>query len=141
MPSRANPKAVWSGDGHIGYSRGGFAHIARTDAGSTFDNVTIELLHPQGDVHNLCQRIVDADLGPCSKTDTGSRGYIDEPLFETQEFRVETVTLKSRARFVQRIPSGCLYVSLDFAELQDGAGKPAIKLQPGDGFWVPPPAS
>jgi hypothetical protein len=78
-----------SGDGQIGYSRGGFAHIARTDAGSTFDNVI----------------------------------------------------LQSRARFVQRIPSGCLYVSLDFAELQDGAGKPAIKLQPGDGFWVPPPAS
>src|SRR5229473_7745991 len=106
-------------DGQVAYSRGGFAHIARTDAGSTFDNVTIELLHPQGDVRNLCRKIVDGELGPCSKTDTGSRGYADEPLFETQEFRVDAVTLQSRASFVHRVPSGCLYVSLDSAELQD----------------------
>src|SRR6266849_2101275 len=67
-------------DGQLGYSPGHFAHIARTDAGSSFDNVTIELLRPQGDVHNLCQKIVEGDLGPCSKMDTGGRGYIDEPL-------------------------------------------------------------
>ncbi len=124
-------------DGQVAYSRGGFAHIARTDAGSTFDNVTIELLHPQGDVRNLCRKIVDGELGPCSKTDTGSRGYADEPLFETQEFRVDAVTLQSRASFVHRVPSGCLYVSLDSAELQDAPGRPVIKVQPGDRFWVP----
>jgi len=33
----------------VGYSPGHFGHIARTDAGSTFDNVTIELLKPQGE--------------------------------------------------------------------------------------------
>jgi hypothetical protein len=124
-------------DGQLGYSPGHFAHIARTDAGSTFDNVTVELLHPQGDVRNLCGKIVDGDLGPCSKTDTGSRGYMDEPLFETQEFRVNVVTLQSTAKFVHRVPSGCLYVSLDSSELQEDPGKPAIKLQPGDRFWVP----
>jgi hypothetical protein len=124
-------------DGQVGYSRGGFAHIARTDAGSPFDNVTIELLHPQGEVHNLCRKIVEGDLGPCSKTDTGSSGYTDEPLLETREFGVGLVTLQPGAKLVQRVQSGCLYVSLDSAELQDAPGKPAIKLQPGDRFWVP----
>jgi hypothetical protein len=124
-------------DGQLGYSSGHFAHIARTDAGGTFDNVTIELLHTQGEVHNLCRKIVEGDLGPCSKTDTGSGGYTDEPLLETQEFRVDLVTLQSKAKFVQRIRSGCLYVSLDSSELQDAPGKPSIKLQAGDRFWVP----
>ncbi len=124
-------------DGQLGYSPGHFAHIARTDAGSTFDNVTIELLHPQGDVHNLCRKIIEGDLGPCSKTDTGPHGYIDEPLLETQELHVDSVTLQPKARFIQRIQAGCLYVSLDSSELKDDPGKPAIKLQPGDRFWVP----
>ena len=124
-------------DGQLGYSPGHFAHIARTDAGTPFDNVTIELLHPQGDVRNLCQKIVKGDLGPCFQTDTGSRGYMNEPLFETREFRVDVVTLQSKARFVHRVSSGCLYVSLDATELEDAPGKPAIKLRPGDRFWVP----
>jgi hypothetical protein len=124
-------------DGQVGYSPGHFAHIARTDAGTTFDNVTIELLHPQGEVHNLCRKIVEGDLGPCSKTDTGSSGYASEPLLETQEFRVDLITLRAKAKFAQRIPLGCLYVSLDSSELQDAPGKPAIKLEPGDRFWVP----
>jgi len=124
-------------DGQLGYSPGHFAHIARTDAGTSFDNVTIELLHPQGGVHNLCRKIIEGDLGQCSKTDTGPRGYIDEPLLETEELRVNSVTLQPKARFIQRIQSGCLYVSLDSSELQDDPGKPAIKLQPGDRFWVP----
>jgi hypothetical protein len=45
-------------DDQVGYSPGHFAHIARTDAGSTFDNVTIELLKPQGEPRNLCAQII-----------------------------------------------------------------------------------
>ena len=45
-------------DGQVGYSRGGFAHIARTDSGIVFNNVTIELLKPQGEPQNLCAKIV-----------------------------------------------------------------------------------
>jgi hypothetical protein len=124
-------------DGQVGYSPGHLAHIARNESGAPFNNVTIELLRPQGDLHNLCRMIVQGDLGPCSKKDTGPGGYIDESLFETQELRVDFVTLQPRAKFVHRVPLGCLYVSLDSAELQDAPGKPAIKLQPGDRFWVP----
>src|SRR5713101_6915485 len=52
-------------DGRVGYSPGHFAHIARTDAGLDFNNVTIELLKPQGEVHNLCEKIVEGELGEC----------------------------------------------------------------------------
>src|SRR5467141_1479059 len=53
-------------DGQLGYSPGHFAHIARTDAGSTFDNVTIELLHPQGEPKNLCDKVVDGPVLSCT---------------------------------------------------------------------------
>ncbi len=124
-------------DGQLGYSPGHFAHIARNDSDIPFNNVTIELLHPQGEVRNLCQKIAEGDLGPCSKMNTGSGGNTDESLLETREFRVDLITLQSKAKFAHRISSGCLYVSIDSSELQDSPGKPAIKLQPGDRFWVP----
>jgi quercetin dioxygenase-like cupin family protein len=124
-------------DGETHFTHGGFAHVARNLSDKPFRNVTIELLHPQDDAHNLCQMIVPGELGPCSKKDVGTPGYIDEPLFETQEVRAELISLQPRAKFVQRVPFGCLYVALDSAELQDAPGKPALKLQPGDRFWVP----
>src|ERR1700693_1510287 len=52
-------------DGQGGYSRGGFAHIVRTDSGLVFNNVPIELLHPQGEPRNLCIKVIDAPLGTC----------------------------------------------------------------------------
>ena len=136
VQGRAEARIVMA-DGQVGYSPGHFAHIARNDSDIPFNNVTVELLRPQGDVHNLCRKITEGDLGQCSKTDTGARGYTNESLLETQEFRVDVVTLQSKARFVHRVSSGCLYVSLDATELEDAPGKPAIKLQPGDRFWVP----
>src|SRR6266446_2710776 len=35
-------------DGQVGYSDGGFAHVARTDSGLILNNIIIELLKPQG---------------------------------------------------------------------------------------------
>jgi hypothetical protein len=124
-------------DGETHFTRGGFAHIARNLSDKPFRNVTIELLRPQGDVNNLCRMIAPGDLGLCSKTDTGPRGYIDEPLFKTQGMSVDLISLRPKAKFVHRVPLGCLYLALDSAELQDAPGKPAIKLQAGDRFWVP----
>jgi hypothetical protein len=124
-------------DGQLGYSPGHFAHIARNESDAPFNNVTIELLKPQGEPHNLCQKVVPGELGQCFKEDTGPLGYASEPLFETQEFRAELITLQPGAKFLQKIPTGCLYVALDSAELQDAPGKPAVKLEPGDRFWVP----
>src|SRR6266478_7637620 len=41
-------------DGQLGYSLGHFAHIARNQSDAPFNNVTIELLKPQGEVQNIC---------------------------------------------------------------------------------------
>src|SRR5712664_4855951 len=45
-------------DGETHYSPGHFAHIARTDSGMPFQNVTIELVRPQGTTKNLCKDVL-----------------------------------------------------------------------------------
>jgi hypothetical protein len=87
-------------DGQLGYSRGGFAHIARTDAGTPFDNVTVELLHPQGDPHNLCGQVF-AGLPAASCSDpsfAAKAAYGIQSEFEDAEIRVDRVRLAARSK-------------------------------------------
>ena len=53
-------------DGQLGYSRGGFSHIIRTENDTPFYNLTIELLHPQGEMHSDCAKVVNGPLEGCS---------------------------------------------------------------------------
>src|SRR3954471_24808549 len=46
---------IKSADRSIHYTPGHFAHVARNPGGAPFDNITIELLRPQTNVHNLCE--------------------------------------------------------------------------------------
>src|SRR5277367_861433 len=82
-------------DGQVGYSRGNFAHMVRSDAGMPFNNVTIELLHPQGEPHNLCEKIVPGDVGACDFLREDANAPIaTRALFETEEARVYAVTVR-----------------------------------------------
>jgi hypothetical protein len=45
-------------DGETHYSPGHFAHIARTDSGVAFHNITIELIRTQGTPTNLCKEVL-----------------------------------------------------------------------------------
>jgi quercetin dioxygenase-like cupin family protein len=82
-------------DGQVGYSPGHFAHIARTDAGSTFDNVTIELLHPQGEPRNDCEKIIPGEVGSCDLSHAAPSGpIVIRPLMETDEVDVESFDIK-----------------------------------------------
>jgi hypothetical protein len=127
-------------DGQVGYSRGHFAHIARTDAGSTFDNVTIELLKPQGEPQNLCEQILSgAAVGPCQKMSVDNKnGYSIVPQLQTGEMKVDLVILGPRARTIGTVPlSGTLLVGLNDSKirfnLQDGQTK---TLHGGEVIWL-----
>jgi len=123
-------------DGEVHFTRGGFAHVARNQADTPFRNVTIELLHPQDHLQNLCKSVAPGDPGPCEKNGKDTDGYVEEPWFETNEFRVEFLELRPNAKLVERIPSGCLYVALDEGQLQDEPGKPSADGQAGNTLWL-----
>jgi hypothetical protein len=129
-------------DGQLGYSLGHFAHIARTDAGSTFDNVTIELLHPQGELHNLCAQIIQGvSSRGCDKTSglaAGGRGFSVEPQWESEEINLDLLRLGPQTNSPKlRLQSNSLLVVLNESEVQvDINGKSMKPLKSGEVIWI-----
>lgn len=123
-------------DGELHFLRGGFAHVARNLSDAPFRNITIEFLHAQGEVRNLCEKIIEAPLGECQKFNGGT--VSSEPWFETDELRVDFAQLGPKANFGGTARIDNLLVALDQAELEvDSPGKPAVRLVSGDVLWLP----
>ena len=59
-------------DGEVHYTPGHFAHVARTDAGMAFHNITIELLHEQGAAKNLCKDVIAGQPTDCPKQEVAA---------------------------------------------------------------------
>ncbi len=136
-------------DGQVGYSRGGFAHIARTDAGSSFNNVTIELLHPQGEPHNLCEKIISGPLNDCPNSDVNKlssdsplrapvRAIAMKRLFETNEIQLKSFSIALRENYSESSPQPArLLIVEDNSELQvDLPGEPSKSLRSGEVLWL-----
>src|SRR5712672_500950 len=127
-------------DGQVGYSLGHFAHIARTDAGSTFDNVTIELLKPQGEPRNLCEQVLpNAAAGPCQKMSVNNKyRYSVVPQLQTDELSVNLFILGPKARMIATAPPpGMMLVELDDSNLRLGLQGIQIKtLHVGEVTWL-----
>jgi len=135
-------------DGQVGYSPGHFAHIARTDAGGTFDNVTVELLHPQGEVHNLCDRVVDGPVLACPGEVRGQPP--DSPLralpklgigprraFETDEISVASYSLSLVGTYNEDSQNSRLLVAENGPQLHvEIAGESAKSLSNGETVWL-----
>jgi len=135
-------------DGQLGYSRGGFAHVARTDAGSSFNNVTIELLHPQGEPKNLCDKVVDGPVVTCTGEVKGlppnsplrvlpKLGIGPRRSFETDEIAVGSYSLSLVGTYNEDSKSPRLIVAEDGPQLHvEIAGEPAKSLSNGETVWV-----
>ncbi len=127
-------------DGQLGYSPGHFAHIARNESGAPFNNVTIELLKPQGEPHNLCAQIVTGGAAaPCGITPADKeKSYFIEPQFETAEITVDQIQMRPNAGKVGIVPhTETLLVALNESEIQfDVEGQPTKALGPGEVMWL-----
>ena len=135
-------------DGQLGYSRGHFAHIARTDAGLVFNNVTIELLRPQGEPKNLCDKVVDGPALTCTGEVKGLPA--DSPLrvlpklgigprrsFETDEIAVASYSLSLVGTYNEDSKSSRLFVAEDGPQLHvEIAGESARSLSNGETVWL-----
>lgn len=136
---------VMQADGETHYSPGGFAHLVRTDAGVPFKNVTMELLHPQGAVHNLCKPVAAGPAGACPEQAAAGKNSSAEisgdqiPYFETDELHVDLVKVAGERDFVEAAPkTGALLVALAGANLNVSLGGEHISfLHDGDAVWLP----
>jgi len=140
-------------DGQVIYSPGGFAHVARTNSGSAFRNVTVELVKPQGTVRNLCKQVVVGPLacpreqqqqasasGAAPKSKPGA-GDADDvvPYFETDEVRVDVVTVSMQREYVNESPKeNALLVAMTNSNMSaEVGGHNASFLHSGDILWMP----
>ncbi len=127
-------------DGQVGYSRGGFAHIARTDAGIPFNNVTIELLKPQGEPRNTCAEVVPgASEYHCDSSATRRGRFLDTvPQFATDEIGVDMTRVSHESHETTITPSvGTLLVLVSGSGIQtEVKGKPEETLAVGNVMWL-----
>jgi hypothetical protein len=132
-------------DGATRYSLGGFAHIARTDAGVPFHNITVELAHPQASPHNLPEKGKDRPLGSCPQSDADARRNEQVPFaqtllcFESSEVSMELVTIEGGKDYSQlSSETAALLVAMSNANLDVSlGGEHAAFLHTGDVLWLP----
>ena len=124
-------------DGQLNYSKGGFAHVVRTDAGTPFKNFTVELLHPQGTPRNRCVKVIDAPLD--CPVEAAGNPVVETPAFETDEVLIQAGALP-QGRFynagISQMPR--LFLVLSDSELSvEARGAKAQKLHGGELYWLP----
>lgn len=126
-------------DGEVHFSRGGFVHVVRNESDEPFRNVTIELLQPQGEAHNLCEQVAAGQALTCTPTSepgTNGAGHTDRPLFETDETRVILTEVAPGGRVLIRDSRWEeLIVAVDNAQMNEPGGHNTA-LHPGDILWI-----
>lgn len=135
-------------DGETHFTRGGFAHVARNLSDKPFRNVTIEVLKPQGEPHNLCEKVIDGPLAGCSSDFSKlppnspiialAQAMRQTRLFETDEILMTSfsIALKENYSETGSRPAQLLIVG-DKSELQvQRPGEPSMTLHAGDLLWL-----
>lgn len=132
-------------DGATRYSPGGFAHIARTDAGILFHNITVELVHPQASPRNLGDNGADRPQGSCPQSSADAKQNVQVPFeqlagcFETDEIRMDVVTIEGGRDYQEAAPrTATLLIALSNANLEVSlGGEHAAFLHEDDVLWLP----
>ncbi len=132
-------------DGATRYSPGGFAHIARTDAGILFHNITVELAHSQTSPHNLGDNANDRPLGSCPQSNADTKQHEQVPFeqmagcFETDEVRMDMVTIQGGKVYEEAAPrAGTLLIAMSNSSLEVSlGGEHAAFLHEADVLWLP----
>jgi len=132
-------------DGAVRYSPGGFALVTRTEAGIPLHNITVELLRPQTEARNICEKVIDGPLGTCPELqgDPPKSGMppfeFILPYFETSETHVEMVQVGGGKEFLEAATAApALLIALSQANLEASlGGEHAAFLHAGDVLWLP----
>ncbi len=124
-------------DGQVGFS-GPTVHVA-TALGMPFNNVTIELLHPQGQPENLCNQVVAAaPTAECTKFAVSgkTRSAVVEPQLRTPETEVQLVKFEGE-RCDMALEPQSLLIGLDDPGIQISRGDASAQtLRTGEVLWI-----
>lgn len=126
-------------DGQVSFSKGGFAHLVRTETDASFRNLTIELLKPQAAARNRCVKVIADGALDCPPAASSPLDAATTPVIETDEalVRAGAISFQMRIAGAEALPARLLAV-LDGSELNvEILGQPAKKLKGGEAAWLP----
>lgn len=126
-------------DGQVSYSKGGFAHLVRTETDAPFRNFTIELLKPQANPRNRCVKVLADGALDCPQAAATPLDKATTLVFETDEvaLRAGAVTSKLEIGGVGAQPARLVAV-LEGSEMKvEISGQSARILKGGEVAWVP----
>jgi len=135
-------------DGETHFTRSGFAHIARNLSDAPFRNVTIELLKPQDNPRNGCERVVDGPVRNCApdfgklRADSPLRtlpglGVIPRGIFQTDEIEISSYSLSLVGDYNENSSGSRLLVAEDGPTVNVGIeGESTKALQSGEAVWI-----
>jgi hypothetical protein len=125
-------------DGQITYSKGGFDHLVRTDAGSSFHNFTVEFLKPQGAARNRCAKVVADSPLDCSPAAATPLDAATTAAFETDEVAVRSGEVASFLRIAGADTKPArLLLALEGAQIGvEVPGQPVKTLHTGEAAWL-----
>jgi hypothetical protein len=129
-------------DAQISYSKGGFAHVVRTETDTRFYNFTVELLKPQANPRNRCVKVLPDGPLDCP-VEAAGKPAAGMPAFETDEVLVQVGGLPAGPSFrLDAAPTPRLVLILEDSQvsIEERGGKPR-KLHGGEAYWFPSGAS
>lgn len=133
-------------DGTTRYTPGGFAHIARADAGILFHNITMELEKPQTSPRNLPGGSDDRPLGSCPPVAADTKPAKNQvpaeqsvSCCETDQVRLDRVRVEGGKDYSDAAPRvAALLVAMSGANLDVSFGDQHVAfLHEGDVLWLP----
>lgn len=120
----------------------------RPEKGVPFNDITVELLRPQGTAKNVCEKIVDGPLGDCkSCPDSPLKALLKlfnvKPAFMTDDILVDTISLQGGVNYsATAAHSPQLLIACDHSEFKtEMLGQTSNVLHGGEILWVPTGAS
>ena len=125
-------------DAQISYSKGGFAHLVRTETDTRFYNFTVELLKPQANPRNRCVRVLPDGALDCP-VEVAGKPAEGMPAFETDEVIVQLYGIPGggTAR-LDATPAPRLLLVLEDSQVSvDERGGKSRKLPAGEAYWLP----
>ena len=107
-------------DGDTHYTPGHFAHVARTDSGTPFHNITIELLRAQGTAKNLCKDVIAGQPTDCPAQEVAAAKAEQDKTAKTNQQDKTAASAKT-----QNAKTGSKRSRTSSARNTDSAARPA----------------
>jgi hypothetical protein len=114
----------------------GYVHSTAIEGDAAYRNVTVELLLPQQERHNVCASVISGQPLNCPSALPDSAALSEQPQFETNRTKINMIHLKPQQSVtLDASAQSRLVIVLDDSAIVTGVNSPPKALRSGDILW------